>query len=68
METRPPHSSVGDVSFGLPHKAIPVSRFETGAVSGLTFDVRFGSEADIRGCVSDVRFTPESRHGAYCTG
>jgi len=38
------------------------------AVSYLPPDVRFGSQADIWAGVMDVRFTPESRHGAYCTG
>jgi len=28
------------------------------------FDVRFGSKADIEACIRDVRFTPESGHGA----
>jgi len=26
------------------------------------FNVRFGSKADIQPCLSDVRFTPKSRH------
>jgi len=26
-------------------------------------DVRYGSEADIQPCLSDVRFTPKSGHG-----
>src|SRR5262249_58115102 len=29
-----------------------------------SLDVRFGSKADISECPSDVRFTPESRHGS----
>jgi len=31
----------------LPHAAIPTSKLESGAISYLGLDVRFGSEADI---------------------
>ena len=39
--------------------AIPVPKFESGAVSFLVFDARFGSKADIWTGVTDVRFTPK---------
>jgi hypothetical protein len=47
---------------GLPHEAVPVSKFEFGAVSCLAFNVRFGSQADILARIKHVRFTPESGH------
>jgi len=51
---------------GLPHEAIPVPMLGSGAVSCLASDVRFGSKADIRERVRNVRFTPESGHyGAH---
>ncbi len=52
---------------GLPHEAVPVSKLESGAVRCLAFDVHFGSEADIRSCIGDVRPTPTSGHAAQCT-
>lgn len=33
METRPPHSTEWDVSFGLPQEAVAVSKLESGAVA-----------------------------------
>ncbi len=67
MENRPLHSSLGDVSFGLPQEAVPVSKVECGAVASLAFEVRFGSRTDMRAGVTDVRFTPESGHTVGCT-
>ncbi len=47
---------------GLALGAKPVFKLESGAISYLGLDVRFGSKADIGATVRDVRFTPESGH------
>ena len=47
---------------GLPHEAMPVSKLQSGTIRCLTFDVRFGSIADIWVSVGDVRFSPQRGH------
>ena len=47
---------------GLPHEAIPVSELESGTISCLASDVRFGSKADMEHGIDDWRQYCNERH------